>query len=114
MNVSGPVFYLNQPSAQAAIHVTPEHSAGPWDVCSQYLNYTQYAPSVRDIYLALKGKIDILVYSGKCMCGAGCVHIVIDLLMLPGEWWSDAHYAFFFHMLSSPHYLLAVGFLFSS
>ena len=37
-------------------------SPGPWDVCSSYLNYTQYAPSVKEIYLALKGKMDILVY----------------------------------------------------
>lgn len=32
--------------------------------CSVYVNYTQYAPTVAPIYLALKDQIDILVYSG--------------------------------------------------
>jgi hypothetical protein len=64
MNVSGAVAYLNLPAVQAALHVLPGTAAGAWDVCSQYLNYTQYASTMVPIYQALHGKLDILVYSG--------------------------------------------------
>lgn len=64
MNVSGAVAYLNQRNVQDALHVIPGTAAGLWDVCSSYLNYTQYASTVVPIYQALHGKVDILVYSG--------------------------------------------------
>jgi hypothetical protein len=63
MNVTGPRVYLNQQVVKDAIHVSPD-AYPDWDVCSSLVNYTEYAPTVRPIYLALKDQIDILVYSG--------------------------------------------------
>lgn len=57
-NVSGPVFYFNLPSVRQALHV--DDRAHGWDVCSTYVNYTQYASSVRDIYLSVKDELDIV------------------------------------------------------
>jgi carboxypeptidase C (cathepsin A) len=62
MNVTPGVAYFNLPAVRAALHVAPDAHA--WDVCSSWVNYTQYAPTVRPEYLALKDAIDILVYSG--------------------------------------------------
>jgi hypothetical protein len=63
MNVTPAVAYMNLPAVRQALHASPAVTV-PWDVCSSILNYTQYAATVRDIYLALKDKVNILVYSG--------------------------------------------------
>ena len=64
MNVTPGVVYLNTPEVQTALHVAPQSQIHAWDVCSSYVNYTQYAATVVPIYQTLKDKVDILVYSG--------------------------------------------------
>jgi hypothetical protein len=50
--------YFTQHAVRDALHVSPKAYA--WDVCSIYVNYTQYAYSVRNIYLELKDQLDIV------------------------------------------------------
>lgn len=58
MNVSAPVAYFGQQAVREALHVDPR--AHVWDVCSVYVNYTQYATTVRPIYAALHDRLHIV------------------------------------------------------
>lgn len=65
INISAPVAYFQRADVRAALHVSPL-ATQPWDVCSTLVNYTQYAFSVRDLYVDMltTSKLRVLVYSG--------------------------------------------------
>lgn len=57
------VTYFNRPDVRAALHVRAD--APEWDVCSQHLAYTQYAPSVLPLYRSFLGRpLRLAVFSG--------------------------------------------------
>ena len=84
---------MQQQSVRDALHVN-EHSLA-WRVCSQVVNYTQFAPTVAPIYLNLSATRDILVFSGdvdSCVAYPGTEYDVDQLgYPIKDEWhkWLD-------------------------
>lgn len=63
IDTSAAETYFRREDVRAALHVGG--GGFEWSVCSGHINYTQYAPSVRGEYAALKeGGVRVLFYSG--------------------------------------------------
>ena len=64
INSAAATTYLNLASVRQALHALPASAIGPWEICSDKVNYKKLYTSVLGAYSVLCANYRVLVYSG--------------------------------------------------